>query len=85
MKRKKFYQLDGVYRSHNLIIDLFVAADEEGQRYAAFESDWNGEYWEATACTESGELIKGETVRLFPVLEHDEEADTWETLGYEIR
>lgn len=22
MKRKKFYQLDGVYRSHNLIIDL---------------------------------------------------------------
>lgn len=22
VKRKKFYQLDGVYRSHNLIIDL---------------------------------------------------------------
>lgn len=70
---------------NNVYNALFVAADEEGQRYAAFESDWNGEYWEATACTESGELIKGEAVRLFPVLEHDEEADTWETLGYEIR
>lgn len=63
----------------------FVVADEEGQRYAAFEDDFNGEYWEATACTESGELVKGETVRLFPVLKHDEETDTWETLGYEIR
>ena len=41
----------------------FVVADEEGQCYAAFEADWNGEYWEATACTESGELIKGETVK----------------------
>lgn len=63
----------------------FVVADEDGQRYAAFESDWNGEYLEATACTESGELVKGETVRLFPVQKHDEESDTWETLGYEIR
>ena len=63
----------------------FVVADEGGQRYAAFERDWNGEYWEATACNESGELIKGETVRLFPVLKHDEATDTWETLGYEIR
>ena len=44
---------------NNVYNALFVAADEEGQRYAAFESDWNGEYWEATACTESGELIKG--------------------------
>ena len=24
----------------------FVVADEEGQRYAAFEADWNGEYGE---------------------------------------
>ena len=63
----------------------FVVADEEGQRYAVFEADWNGEYWEATACTESGELIKGETVRLFPVMIHDEEDNTWETIGYEIR
>lgn len=70
---------------NNVYNALFVAADEEGQRYAAFEGDFNGEYWEATACTESGELIKGETVRLFPVLKHDEETDTWETLGYEIR
>lgn len=70
---------------NNVYNALFVVADEEGQRYAAFESDWNGEYWEATACTESGDLIKGETVRLFPVLEHDEETDTWETIGYEIR
>ena len=44
---------------NNVCNALFVAADEEGQRYAAFESDWNGEYWEATACTESGELIIG--------------------------
>lgn len=63
----------------------FVVADEDGRRYAAFEADWNGEYWEATACTESGELIKGETVRLFPIQKHDEESDTWETLGYEIK
>lgn len=70
---------------NNVYNALFLAADEEGRRYAAFESDWNGEYWEATACTESGELIKGETVRLFPVMIHDEEADTWETIGYEIR
>lgn len=32
---------------NNVYNALFVAADEEGQRYAAFESDWNGEYWEA--------------------------------------
>lgn len=70
---------------NNVYNALFVAADEEGRRYAAFERDWNGEYREATACTESGELIKGETVRLFPVMVHDEEADTWETIGYEIR
>lgn len=71
--------------TNNVYHAEFVVADEEGQRYAAFESDWNGEYWEATACTESGELIKGETVRLFPVQKHDEESDTWETIGYEIR
>lgn len=71
--------------TNNVYHAEFVVADEEGQRYAAFESDWNGEYWEATACTESGELMKGETVRLFPIQKHDEESDTWETLGYEIR
>lgn len=70
---------------NNVYNALFVAADEEGQRYAAFESDWNGEYWEATAVTESGKLIKSETVRLFPIQKHDEESDTWETLGYEVK
>lgn len=29
---------------NNVYNALFVAADEEGQRYAAFEADWNGEY-----------------------------------------
>ena len=28
---------------NNVYNALFVAADEEGQRYAAFESDWNFE------------------------------------------
>lgn len=61
----------------------FVVADEDGQRYAAFESDWNGEYWEATACTESGELIKGETVKLYPVMVYLAESDQYETVGYD--
>lgn len=61
----------------------FVVADEEGHRYAAFEADWNGEYWEATACTESGELIKGETVKLCPVMVYLAESDQYETIGYD--
>ena len=61
----------------------FVAADEEGQRYAAFEADWNGEYYEATACTESGELIKGETTNLYPVMVYLAESDQYETVGYD--
>lgn len=68
---------------NNVYNALFVAADEEGQRYAAFESDWNGEYWEATACTESGELIKGETVKLYPVMVYLAESDQYETIGYD--
>lgn len=68
---------------NNVYNALFVAADEEGQRYAAFESDWNGEYWEATACTESGELIKGETVKLYPVMVYLGESDQYETIGYD--
>ena len=61
----------------------FVAADGDGHRYAAFESDWNGEYWEATACTESGDLIKGETVKLYPVMVYLAESDQYETIGYD--
>ena len=61
----------------------FVAADEAGRRYAAFESDWNGEYWEATACTESGDLIQGETVKLYPVMVYLAESDQYETIGYD--
>ena len=68
---------------NNVYNALFVAADEEGQRYAAFESDWNGEYLEATACTESGELIKGETVKLYPVMVYLAESDQYETIGYD--
>lgn len=68
---------------NNVYNALFVAADEEGQRYAAFEADWNGEYWEATACTESGELIKGETVKLYPVMVYLAESDQYETIGYD--
>lgn len=65
---------------NNVYNALFVAADEEGQRYAAFERDWNDEYWEATACTESGELIKGETVKLYPVMVYLAESDQYEPL-----
>jgi hypothetical protein len=68
---------------NNVYNAIFVAADEEGQRYAAFESDWNGEYWEATACTESGELIKGETVKLYPVMVYLAESDQYENIGYD--
>ena len=68
---------------NNVYNALFVAADEEGQRYAAFESDWNGEYWEATACTDSGELIKGETVKLYPVSIYHAESDQYEEVGYD--
>lgn len=53
--------------------------------YAVFEPDWNGEYWEATLCTENGNIVKGKNVRLFPVQEHDEEHDVWEIVGYEIK
>lgn len=69
--------------TNNVYNAIFVAADEEGQRYAAFESDWNGEYWEATACTESGELIKGETVKLYPVMVYLAESDQYENIGYD--
>lgn len=68
---------------NNVYNALFVAADEDGRRYAAFEADWNGEYWEATACTESGELIKGETVKLYPVMVYLAEFDQYETVGYD--
>lgn len=68
---------------NNVYNALFVAADEEGQRYAAFESDWNGEYWEATACTESGELIKGETTKLYPVHVYHAGTDEYEEVGYD--
>ena len=68
---------------NNVYNALFVAADEEGRRYAAFEPDWNGEYWEATACTESGELIKGETVKLYPVMVYLAESDQYEEAGYD--
>ena len=50
---------------NNVYNALFVVADEDGRRYAAFENDWNGEYYEATACTESGELVAGESVKLY--------------------
>lgn len=61
-----------------------VVSDGEN-RYTVFEPDWNGEYWEAALCTENGNIVKGKTVRLFPVQEHDEEHDVWEIVGYEIR
>ncbi|WP_304106939.1 hypothetical protein [Phascolarctobacterium succinatutens] len=61
----------------------FVVADEDGQRYAAFEGDFNGEYWEATACTEGGELVKGETVKLYPVMVYLAESDQYKTVGYD--
>lgn len=69
--------------TNNVYNALFVAADEDGRRYAAFESDWNGEYWEATACAESGDLIKGETVKLYPVMVYLAESDQYETIGYD--
>lgn len=69
--------------TNNIYGALFVAADEEGRRYAAFDADWNGEYWEATACTESGELIKGETVKLYPVNIYHAETDQYEEVGYD--
>lgn len=69
--------------TNNVYNALFVAADEDGRRYAAFESDWNGEYWEATACTESGDLIKGETVKLYPIMVYLAESDQYETIGYD--
>ena len=69
--------------TNNVYNALFVAADEDGRRYAAFESDWNGEYWEATACPESGDLIKGETVKLYPIMVYLAESDQYETIGYD--
>lgn len=69
--------------TNNIYGALFVATDEEGRRYAAFDADWNGEYWEATACTESGELVKGETVKLYPVSVYHAEADQYEEVGYD--
>lgn len=68
---------------NNVYNALFVAADEEGRRYAAFEGDFNGEYWEATACTESGELIKGETTKLYPVHVYHVGTDEYEEVGYD--
>lgn len=38
---------------------------------------------EWTACTESGELIKGETVKLYPVMVYLAESDQYETIGYD--
>lgn len=69
--------------TNNVYGALFIAANEEGRRYAAFESDFNGEYWEATACTESGELIKDETVKLYPVSIYHAESDQYEEVGYD--
>lgn len=66
----------------NVYNALFVVVDEEGRRYAAFENDWNGEYWEATACTESGQLLTGENTKLYPVTVYDAEADQYEEIGY---
>lgn len=69
--------------TNNVYNALFVAADEEGRRYATFDADWNGEYWEATACTESGELVKGETTKLYPVSVYHAETDQYEEVGYD--
>lgn len=69
--------------TNNVYNALFVAVDEEGRRYAAFDPDWNGEYWEATACTESGELVKGETVKLYPVHVYHADTDQYEEVGYD--
>lgn len=67
---------------NNVYNALFVVADEDGRRYAAFENDWNDEYWEATACTESGELVTGESVKLYPIMVYHAESDQYETIGY---
>ena len=69
--------------TNNIYGALFVAANEEGRRYAAFDCDWNGEYWEAAACTESGEIVKGETIKLYPVNVYHAEADQFEEVGYD--
>lgn len=69
--------------TNNVYNAIFVAANEEGRRYAAFDSDFNGEYWEATACTENGELVKGETAKLYPVMVYCAESDQYETVGYD--
>jgi hypothetical protein len=67
---------------NNVYNASFVVEDEEsGKRYAAFEDDWNGEYYEATACTKDGDLIKDQTIKLYPVtVEIDE--DVFEVIGY---
>lgn len=67
---------------NNVYNALFVVADEDGRRYAAFGNDWNGEYWEATASTESGELVAGKSVKLYPVMVYHAESDQYETIGY---
>lgn len=68
--------------TNNVHNALFVVTDEEGRRYAAFENDWNGEYWEATACTESGELLTGESTKLYPVVVYHAEFDLFKEIGY---
>lgn len=66
---------------NNVYNALFVVADEDGRRYAAFENDWNGEYYEATACTQDGALIRSKTIKLYPVTVEIEE-DVFEVIGY---
>lgn len=62
----------------------FVVENKDGVRYAVFEGDWNGEYYEATECHADGTLIKENTVRLYPV-DIEVEEDVWERVGYEVR
>ena len=69
----------------NNVYNAEIVVSDGENHYAVFEPDWNGEYWEATACTESGNIVKGKTVRLFPVQEYNEEHDVWEIVGYEVR
>lgn len=85
-RMESFMVEDDLYHEikNNVYHADMVVENEDGTRYAVFEEDWNGEYYEATACTADGSLINGETTRLYPVdVEVDE--DTWERVGYEKR
>lgn len=67
---------------NNVYNASFIVEDEEsGERYAAFEDDWNGEYYEATACTQDGALIRSKTIKLYPITVEIEE-DVFEVIGY---